>query len=64
MPATKAAAAAARMLGGAVVFVPSIAGGAVLDKKVIEEKAAMDAKKGKACKELAAHELPSAPRFH
>ncbi|KAG9693625.1 concanavalin A-like lectin/glucanase, partial [Aureobasidium melanogenum] len=61
MPATKAAAAAARMLAGAVIFVPSIAGTAVLEKKGIEE---MAAKKGKAPKELAAHEMPSAPKFH
>ena len=33
MPATKAAAAAARMLAGAVVFVPGIAGATVLEKK-------------------------------
>lgn len=79
MPATKTAAAAARMLAGAVIFVPSIAGTAVLEKKCafpislhqcttdiscyrgIEE---MAAKKGKAPKELAAHEMPSAPKFH
>ncbi|KAH0142285.1 hypothetical protein KCU67_g14105, partial [Aureobasidium melanogenum] len=64
MPATKAAAAAARMLAGAVIFVPSIAGSTVLEKKVVEEMAEKDAKKGKAPKELAAHEVPSAPKFH
>lgn len=82
MPATKAAAAAARMLAGAVIFVPSIAGSTVLEKKcvfpislhqrttdtlcyrVVEEMAEKDAKKGKVPKELAAHEVPSAPKFH
>ncbi|KAH0380991.1 hypothetical protein KCU89_g17626, partial [Aureobasidium melanogenum] len=59
-----APAAAARMLAGAVIFVPSIAGSTVLEKKLVEEMAEKDAKKGKAPKELAAHEVPSAPKFH
>ncbi|KAI4854650.1 hypothetical protein E4T44_00018 [Aureobasidium sp. EXF-8845] len=74
MPATmKAAAAAARAFAGGAVSLPLLAGSVALEQKIIQEKAEMEAKwlkehdgagKKPTTKELAAHEMPSAPKFN